>query len=128
MHDKTSIKLLAGGLLVAASPLTLAAVPDSCRSVDFAEVGWTDITATTALASEVLQGLGYEAGSDTVSVPIAYSGMKNGDFDVFLGNWMPSMASMRLCETTRYWRWSKKLRSSIVRSQLCCKLFSHFSL
>lgn len=94
MHDKTSIKMLAGGLLVVASPLTLAAVPESCQSVHFAEVGWTDITATTALTTEVLAGLGYDASSDTVSVPIAYSGMKSGDFDVFLGNWMPSMASI----------------------------------
>nr|WP_298375031.1 choline ABC transporter substrate-binding protein [uncultured Halomonas sp.] len=72
----------------------MAEVPESCQTVRLAEVGWTDITATTALASEVLEGLGYETRSDTVSVPIAYAGMKNGDFDVFLGNWMPSMASI----------------------------------
>ncbi|WP_253273091.1 choline ABC transporter substrate-binding protein [Halomonas sp. PR-M31] len=72
----------------------MAEVTESCQTVRLAEVGWTDITATTALASEVLEGLGYETRSDTVSVPIAYAGMKNGDFDVFLGNWMPSMASI----------------------------------
>ncbi|WP_110665760.1 choline ABC transporter substrate-binding protein [Salinicola halophilus] len=81
---------LAAGTIGAAQ----AAVPESCRTVHFAEVGWTDIQATTALASVVLDGLGYEASSDTVSVPVAYAGMKNGDFDVFLGNWMPSMASI----------------------------------
>nr|WP_232230391.1 choline ABC transporter substrate-binding protein [Halomonas sp. 1513] len=68
--------------------------PESCSTVRFAEVGWTDITATTAVARELLEGLGYETRVDTVSVPIAYSGMRNGDFDVFLGNWMPSMASI----------------------------------
>ncbi|MBP5981214.1 MAG: choline ABC transporter substrate-binding protein [Halomonas sp.] len=76
-----------------------AAVPamaqaDDCSRIRFAEVGWTDITATTALASEVLEALGYEPRVDTVSVPIAYAGMRNNDFDVFLGNWMPSMASI----------------------------------
>ncbi|WP_261396652.1 choline ABC transporter substrate-binding protein [Halomonas sp. DP5Y7-2] len=70
------------------------AADDSCQPVRFAEVGWTDITATTALTTQVLQAMGYETRIDTVSVPIAYSGMKNGDFDVFLGNWMPSMASI----------------------------------
>ncbi|MDR5867678.1 choline ABC transporter substrate-binding protein [Halomonas koreensis] len=70
------------------------AAEESCEPVRFAEVGWTDITATTALTTEVLEALGYETRVDTVSVPIAYSGMKNGDFDVFLGNWMPSMASI----------------------------------
>ncbi|MGM0536997.1 MAG: choline ABC transporter substrate-binding protein [Pseudomonadota bacterium] len=89
---------LALGLGVAAlgfslSPLQ-AAEPDSCETVRFAEVGWTDITATTALTTEVLDAMGYQTRIDTVSVPIAYQGMKNNDFDVFLGNWMPSMASI----------------------------------
>lgn len=83
----------AGALLLAAG-LPAVAYADECSSVRFAEVGWTDITATTALASEVLEGLGYEPRIDTVSVPIAYAGMRNNDFDVFLGNWMPSMASI----------------------------------
>src|SRR3546814_9493654 len=34
--------------------------PEECRQVDFSDVGWTDITATTALASAVLEALGYE--------------------------------------------------------------------
>ncbi|WP_083651611.1 choline ABC transporter substrate-binding protein [Vreelandella massiliensis] len=84
---------LMGTLLVAAG-LPITAQANQCETVRFAEVGWTDITATTAVASEVLEALGYETRVDTVSVPIAYSGMKNGDFDVFLGNWMPSMASI----------------------------------
>ncbi|HDZ49132.1 hypothetical protein LCGC14_0278910 [marine sediment metagenome] len=83
----------AGALLLAAG-LPAVAYADECSSVRFAEVGWTDITATTALASEVLEGLSYEPRIDTVSVPIAYAGMRNNDFDVFLGNWMPSMASI----------------------------------
>lgn len=94
MNDKIPTKLAIGSLLAVTAPLAMAEVPQSCQTVRFAEVGWTDITATTALTSEVLEGLGYEARSDTVSVPIAYAGMKNGDFDVFLGNWMPSMGSI----------------------------------
>ncbi|SDM85468.1 glycine betaine/proline transport system substrate-binding protein [Franzmannia pantelleriensis] len=84
--------LLAMGVLAAG--VAQANEPESCANVRFAEVGWTDITATTAVARELLEGLGYETRVDTVSVPIAYSGMRNGDFDVFLGNWMPSMASI----------------------------------
>lgn len=81
-------------VLMASALIPVAAYADECSSVRFAEVGWTDITATTALASEVLEALGYEPRVDTVSVPIAYAGMRNNDFDVFLGNWMPSMASI----------------------------------
>ncbi|GGX82344.1 hypothetical protein GCM10007160_07150 [Litchfieldella qijiaojingensis] len=91
---KMSISLLgAGAMALGAAPL-MAQEPESCQSVRFAEVGWTDITATTALTSEVLEALGYDTRTDTVSVPIAYSGLRNQDFDIFLGNWMPSMASI----------------------------------
>ncbi|MCL7941010.1 choline ABC transporter substrate-binding protein [Halomonas sp. ATCH28] len=98
MHTRNLNRRLTLGLGAAAlgfsvSPLQ-AAEPESCETVRFAEVGWTDITATTALTTEVLEALGYDTRIDTVSVPIAYQGMKNGDFDVFLGNWMPSMASI----------------------------------
>ena len=78
--------------------LPVTAFASECSSVRFAEVGWTDITVTTALASEVLEALGYEPRVDTVSVPIAYAGIRNNDFDVFLGNWMPSMASISAAE------------------------------
>ncbi|MGP9498114.1 choline ABC transporter substrate-binding protein [Halomonas sp. AOP43-D1-4] len=80
--------------LVLGAAMPMMAQADECSRVRFAEVGWTDITATTALASEVLEALGYTPTVDTVSVPIAYAGMRNNDFDVFLGNWMPSMASI----------------------------------
>jgi len=82
------------GALVLAAGVPATALAQQCDTVRFAEVGWTDITATTALTTEVLEGLGYDTRVDTVSVPIAYSGMKNNDFDVFLGNWMPTMASI----------------------------------
>ncbi|MGQ4880401.1 choline ABC transporter substrate-binding protein [Billgrantia sp. LNSP4103-1] len=91
MHSTAlGLGMLAFGL---AAP-SIADEPESCGTIRFAEVGWTDITATTAMAREVLEALGYDTRVDTVSVPIAYSGMRNGDFDIFLGNWMPSMASI----------------------------------
>ena len=64
-----------------------------CDKVTFSDVGWTDITATTAVASLVLQSLGYETETQVLSVPVTYEGLASGDIDVFLGNWMPTMAS-----------------------------------
>jgi glycine betaine/proline transport system substrate-binding protein len=63
-------------------------------TVRFAEVGWTDIETTTAATRLVLEAMGYETTSNTMSVPVAYEGLANGDLDIFLGNWMPSMASI----------------------------------
>jgi len=64
------------------------------NSISFVEVSWTDIASTTAATQIVLDALGYNTESTTVSVPIAYEGMKEDDADVFLGNWMPSMKSI----------------------------------
>ncbi|KKJ75680.1 glycine/betaine ABC transporter substrate-binding protein [Kiloniella litopenaei] len=84
----------ASTLAIAAAGFTTgaqAAEPASCQSVTFSDVGWTDITATTAVASVVLEGLGYQPETQILSVPVTYAGLKNGDVDVFLGNWMPTM-------------------------------------
>jgi glycine betaine/proline transport system substrate-binding protein len=62
-----------------------------CESVTFSDVGWTDITATTAATTLVLDALGYETDIKVLSVPVTYASMKKGDIDVFLGNWMPTM-------------------------------------
>jgi glycine betaine/proline transport system substrate-binding protein len=63
----------------------------NCDRVVFSDVGWTDITATTAVASVVLEALGYETETKILSVPVTYQSLAAGDIDVFLGNWMPTM-------------------------------------
>jgi glycine betaine/proline transport system substrate-binding protein len=63
----------------------------NCDEVVFSDVGWTDITATTAAATVVLDALGYETDIKVLSVPVTYTSMAGGDIDVFLGNWMPTM-------------------------------------
>lgn len=62
-----------------------------CEAVTFSDVGWTDITATTAVATVVLEALGYETDIKVLSVPVTYTSLAQGDVDVFLGNWMPTM-------------------------------------
>jgi len=74
-----------------ASPAVQAADPENCGTVRFSDVGWTDITATTALTSTVLTALGYTTEAEVLSVPVTYTSLKNNDIDVFLGNWMPTM-------------------------------------
>lgn len=65
----------------------------SCKTVRLSDVGWTDIQATTGLASVLLSALGYEPDVKQLSVPVTFASLKNKDIDVFLGNWMPSMVN-----------------------------------
>ena len=62
-----------------------------CETITFSDVGWTDITATTAVATTLLEALGHDTETLVLSVPVTYSSMAEGDVDVFLGNWMPTM-------------------------------------
>ena len=64
-------------LALGASASAQAAEPASCQAVRFADVGWTDITATTAVVSEILKGLGYKPTTQVLSVPVTYSSMKS---------------------------------------------------
>ena len=64
----------------------------TCQTIRFSDVGWTDITSTTALTTLVLEALGYKTKVNVLSVPVTFVSLKNKDIDVFLGLWLPSMA------------------------------------
>jgi glycine betaine/proline transport system substrate-binding protein len=70
-----------------------AAEAASCKTVRMADPGWTDITATNAVAGVLLKALGYQQKVETVAVPIIFQGLKTKQIDVFLGNWMPAQST-----------------------------------
>ena len=74
-------------------PVPFADASAPCRLVRFADVGWTDSTVTTAVVSTYLRALGYQTTVTQASVPVTFRALKSQDLDVFLGNWMPSMAA-----------------------------------
>lgn len=84
---KSTISILA----ICAATTAAADGHANCGTVTFSDVGWTDITATTAATTVVLEALGYETDIKVLSVPVTYTSLAEGDVDVFLGNWMPTM-------------------------------------
>lgn len=86
MTLKSTLSALA---LVASAGTAMA--DGHCEKIVFSDVGWTDITATTAATTVVLEALGYDTDIKVLSVPVTYTSMAKGDIDVFLGNWMPTM-------------------------------------
>ncbi len=56
----------------------------------FSDVGWTDVTSTTALITQLLRTIGYTPTTTVLSVPVTYASMQHKDIDVFLGDWMPT--------------------------------------
>lgn len=91
------MKMKVVGIVAALAALvaqTAFAEDASCKNVRFVDVGWSDIAATTGMASVVLEGLGYKPTTTIASIPIAFAGMKKKQIDVFLGYWNPSMTPM----------------------------------
>ncbi|MFD1880447.1 choline ABC transporter substrate-binding protein [Paracoccus pacificus] len=80
--------------IILATPV-LAQDPATCETVRLSDPGWTDITATNGVAATVLGALGYKPQIQTLSVPIGYEALKNGEIDAFLGNWMPAQQKFR---------------------------------
>lgn len=85
---KLSALLLATTMALAGQ--AAQAEDDACATVKLADPGWTDIAVTNGVASFLLDSLGYQAKVDTLSVPITYGGLRDGQVDAFLGNWMPA--------------------------------------
>lgn len=87
--------------LITASALAVAAgmsagaasAQAACDAISFSDVGWTDITTTTATAKHVFEALGYDVDVKVLSVPVTFSALESDDIDVFLGNWMPSQTA-----------------------------------
>ena len=71
--------------------LPVSSLANECKQVNFGMVGWTDVQATTATATTLLEYLGYQVNSTELSVPQVYDKLSKGELDVFLGNWMPTM-------------------------------------
>jgi glycine betaine/proline transport system substrate-binding protein len=86
----TTLMLLASASLLPQS--SFAADDARCATVNQSDPGWTDIAATNAVSGVVLNALGYQQKVQNLSVALAFQGLKTGQLDVFLGNWMPAQA------------------------------------
>ncbi len=92
-NPRLSKTLIATFTTAAISSGAFAAVPEQCQTVTMTDPGWTDIGATNGLATTVLEALGYSTDIKLLAVPIGYESLKNGEIDVFLGNWMPAQTA-----------------------------------
>lgn len=86
--NRLPTRLLAATLLLGSTPLH--AEDAACARVRLADPGWSDIAVTNASAAFLLESLGYRVKIETLSVPIIYGGLRDGQVDAFLGGWMPA--------------------------------------
>ncbi len=110
-------------LLLVAAVIAKAADPPACKVVRISDIGWTDVTSTSALFSALVRELGYDSQVTVLSVPVTYASMKNKDIDVFLGNWIADhgrrpQGLLRRSFNRRHWRQSDGRQVHARRSLL----------
>jgi len=84
-----SAALMAGTL--GASSLAVAQADDP---VTFAVPPWPGVTVKTALATQLLDTLGYASQQEQLGTTITYQAMNQNEIDVFLAGWLPAQQSM----------------------------------
>ncbi|GLR49554.1 choline ABC transporter substrate-binding protein [Shinella yambaruensis] len=89
--NRTALALIvaAGAACLAPAHAALAADAPECKAVRLADLGWTDIALTNTTAEIILGALGYEPSQTMLALNITFDSLRNGDIDVFLGNWRP---------------------------------------
>jgi glycine betaine/proline transport system substrate-binding protein len=95
---KMKTRTFAAALALSAGLLSLtssaqAADAETCKSIRFADVGWTEIQVISEIASNLAGALGYTGEVKTLSVPVTFASLKSKDVDIFFGNWMPSQTA-----------------------------------
>lgn len=91
LRKSLAVGVLSVGLM---SGVAQAADPEQCREIQFSDVGWSCVTATTAVASTIFEALGYEPEATVLSVPVTFKSLSSGDIDAFLGLWLPTQQDM----------------------------------
>jgi len=91
LKKSLALGLLSIGLMTGTAQ---AGDPEQCRDIQFSDVGWSCVTATTAIASTIFDALGYKPEATVLSVPVTFKSLSSGDIDAFLGLWLPTQNDM----------------------------------
>ena len=76
-------------LVLAASNAVFAA-----EKIKFGHVDWPGVTVKTQVAIRILDLLGYEAETRSLSLPVVCKALSSGDLDLFLAAWLPTMNNL----------------------------------
>lgn len=92
MFKKGIIFSLVFALLLTGVSMVLSPAEASAEdTVNFGYVEWPGVTVKTAVASRILEDIGYETESNSYMQQVLFQGMEAGDVDAFLGTWLPTM-------------------------------------
>ncbi|MBS3765993.1 ABC transporter substrate-binding protein [Candidatus Bipolaricaulota bacterium] len=90
MKSKISLFLVLSLAIVFVAGGSLVVQADE-HEVSFGYINWPGVTVKTHVARTVLETLGYEVEATQLQVPPTYKALSEGNIDIFLGGWIPTM-------------------------------------
>ncbi len=93
-RDVRFVRVALAGLLLVAGAFAFGACgggASSDKPVRFGMVDWPEAIAKTNVAATIVDALGYDTEISDVSVPLVFKGLEQGDLDVFVEAWFPTM-------------------------------------
>lgn len=76
------------------SMLTLA--QNSDNTITLADSNWPGLRGKNAIVKYILENIGYKVKRTSATDPMLRQGIINGDVDIYLGTWMPSLKKSRM--------------------------------
>nr|WP_299245713.1 ABC transporter substrate-binding protein [uncultured Halomonas sp.] len=76
-----------------ALPITAMAQQEDAN-VRFSSPPWPGVTVKTAMASQLLEALGYQPSQQQIGTTITYEALNLGEVDAFLAAWLPAQQPM----------------------------------
>jgi glycine betaine/proline transport system substrate-binding protein len=74
--------------------LAISAQASAADKIRFGSPTWPGVVVSTAVASQLVQAMGYQTKTLNASPAFIVAGMKSDDLDVYLGGWVPTEKDM----------------------------------
>ena len=92
---KKLLTILAISAVLISSFSLLATAQDSDNEITLGDSNWPGLRGKNAIVNYILENIGYEVKRTSATDPMLRQGIINGDIDIYLGTWMPSLQEAR---------------------------------
>lgn len=92
---KKLLTILAISAVLISSFSLLATAQNSDNEITLGDSNWPGLRGKNAIVNYILENIGYEVKRTSATDPMLRQGIINGDIDIYLGTWMPSLQEAR---------------------------------
>lgn len=110
---KVLIALLLTALFLSSFTL-LASAQDTDNTIVLGNSNWPGLRGKNAIVKYILENIGYKVKRTSATDPMIRRGVIDGDIDIYLGTWMPSLKNSRKKNQTKQHLVTKNMHEGIL--------------